>query len=601
MNSMRRELEQRYQDLFIKYQLEQPLDSGNVSSIIRQSLHDFLRNAKRPAIYCNGGHTKMLMDAYMYELKKVKYIVDNYAAAGQDNGFILIKDEEIEKHEIDAIILSTYKFRKNLKRSLKENHPGISVLDIYDKLEDAGILMEADYYYSNHPYQHYKRINQLQRDIKNENSEDVQNKLYGDLITKYIHIKDFRTAILKLKEWSSLQSIEQENRNRIEGLLSDVTALYELQKKVAASLPETHVLMLCLDGLRQQDLSEQSMPKLKKMVYETGYQFTNAYSFSTSTFESLIPTYSENDDLSTRYYEKNYVDIENCRFASLAEKQGRRIYIYGDTEPYIKGEHIHYSDQFLTVTEKLWQFILDAISTENGLFYIHELYESHFTFSNPYTELALMSEGTAMLFDFLPVKGGHLRTDYAKQHADAVRYLDDVLEPLLNPMKCRMVIYADHGNLILDYHTKLSEIGDMEYTCSESWIRIPLILRSPQTGVGTDDRLISLMQLNNMVISLLQKDTYQIPNVDYIKIARSELYNPDFRYLYHIAGKAQYLQAFEAFIMKEGNKLIIYADGQTELFLSDNDRKKSDKNLLTKIYEQVKEHITVCDVEKVVL
>ena len=66
-----------------------------------------------------------------------------------------------------------------------------------------------------------------------------------------------------------------------------------------------------------------------------------------------------------------------------------------------------------------------------------------------------------------------MRADYAKQHRDAVRYLDDVLEPLLRFMPCRMVLYADHGNLILDYDTKLPEIDDLEYTCSEGWTRIP--------------------------------------------------------------------------------------------------------------------------------
>lgn len=582
MNSLGQELEQQYDNLFIKHNLERPLDAGNVSTIIRRSLRSFLKNAEKPAIYCNGGHTKMLMADFMYELKKVKYIVDNYAQSDEDNGFTLIRDEEMERQGIDAVVLSSYKFRKELKQSLREKHPHIPVLDIYDEFEKEGVMVQSDYYYSNHPYQHYKRINQLQRAIKSQDKDDKEqlDGLYRDLVTKYIHIKDFRTAMVKLKEWAGAKE-----------LLADVEALYELQKKAAASLPENHVLMFCLDGLRRQDLSEQDMPKLKAMLDETAYQFTNAYSFSTSTFESLLPVYSENNDFRTKYYEKSVVDIEECRFASLADRQGRDIYIYGDSEYYIKGKNIHYSEQFYTITEKIWQFVLDAHKNEKGLFYLHELYESHFTFSNPYTEAELRSEGTAMLFDFLPMKGGHLRTDYKRQHEDAIHYLDDVVEPLLRPMKCRMLIFADHGNLILDYDTKLSEVGEMEYTCSEGWTRIPMAIRSPEMGTEVDDRLISLMELNNMVVSLLQQEKYCVSDHDHIKLGRSELYNPDFRFLYRMIGKERCLQAFECFVFADGRKLIVFADGSMEVYDREDCRVCDvDKQMLL---ERVKEEITV--------
>lgn len=586
MNSIGRNMEKQYHDLFTKYHLEQPLDSGNVSSIIRQSLHTFLLDVKKPAIYCNGGHTKMLMADFIHELKKVKHIVDNYGSL-EEKGYVLIKDEEIELYGIDAIVLSSYKFRKELKKNLKEKHPHIPVLDIYDEFEKRDVKVQADYYYAHHPYQYYKRINQLQQEIKESNNDLTIKELYRDLVTKYLHIKDFRTAVIKLKEWRN-------DSKEAEQMLRDIQALYDLQKKAAASLSDRHILMLCLDGLRRQDLSEQTMPKMDRMFRETGYQYTNAYSFSTSTYESLIPVYSENGDLRSKYYEKSNVKMEKCRFATFAEKQGRTFYIYGDAEHFIEGEHIHYSERFLTITEKLWQFILDACETENGLFYLHESYESHFAFSNPYTKTPLISEGTAMLFDFLPVKGGQLRTDYARQHEDAIYYLDDVMEPLLNPMKCRMIVYADHGNLLLNYNTKLSEIGDMEYTCSEGWTRIPLILRSPEMGTGTDDRLISLMQLNNMVISLLQQSTYQMPEVDYIKMARSELYNPDFRFLYEMIGKKESLQAFECFLFTSGKKLIIFADGTVKVYDAD-DRFVSDADK-TGMLEQIQGEVTVCDV-----
>ena len=511
----------------------------------------------------------------------------------KEKGFILIKDQDIEQQGIDAIVLSSYKFRQELKQKLTIAHPDIPVLDIYDEFEKRGVEIKADYYYSNHPYQHYKRINQLQRGIIAGSEKSAIKELYIPLITKYLHIKDFRTAIIKLQEWRNIENILQEDRIMIDELLEDVEALYRLQIETMASLSEKHVLMLCLDGLRQQDLSDYDMPKINKMLKETGYRYTNAYSYSTSTYESLIPVYSENTDLSTKYYEKSNVTLENCRFASLAEKQGRKIYIYGDAEHFIEGKHIQYSECFLTVTEKIWQFIFDAMDIECGLFYLHESYESHFTFSNPYTQESLIAEGTAMLFDFLPVKGGHLRTDYAKQHKDAIHYLDDVLEPLLRSLKCQMLLYADHGNLILNYDTKLSEVSDMEYTCSEGWTRIPLILRSPKIGAGADNRLISLMELNNMVIALLENHIYNAPTVQYIKLARSALYNPDFRFLYRMMDKELYLQAFECFVFANRKKLLVFEDGTTQLY-DVFDHRIYDDIIQKEMFEQVKGEITVC-------
>lgn len=595
MGNMGRILEEKYNSLFQKYDLEEPLDTKNINQIIKHSLRDFLKDAKNPAIYCNGGHTNMLMADFIYELKNVKYIVDNFAKREQGGGFSLIRDEDMEAERIDAVILSTYKFRKDLKQKLAEKHVHIRVLDIYDEFEKNGIPLYADYYYSNHPYHHYQCINRIQREIS-ETSETEQLKLlYEKLITKYLHIKDFRTASLMMKEY--LQLFPSKHLNI---MYRDLQDLYELQQQAVESVSEKNVLMLCLDGLRRQDLSKQGMPKIKRIFDNTAYNFTNAYSFSTSTFESLIPVYSENDNLQTRYFEKNTVDEADCRFVKLAKQQNREIYIYGDMEHFIEGEGIHYSTQFLTVTEKLWQFVLDACETENGLFYIHELYESHFTFSNPYTEAPLKSEGTAMLFDFLPAKGGKLRADYKTQHRDAVKYLDDVLEPFLAKLPCRMVVYADHGNLILEQDVGLEAIKDADYTCSEEWTRIPIAIRSPEEGTGENNNLISLMELNSMIVSLLMGKSYMrtaFREFDHIKLARSELYNPDFRYLYKMIEKEQYLQAFECFIFESGYKLLVFENGYVELRSVRDDSLIENEEQKKQFLNSVQKQITVCNIK----
>ncbi len=591
---MRQILEEQYEKLFETYHFEKPINAHNVNSIIRESLRTFLKGSKNPAIYCNGGHTKMLMADFMYELKSVKYIVDNYADKTDDNGFKLIRDEELEDAGIDAVIISSFKFKDDIVESLKKNHPGIKYLNLYEKFMEHGIDLQSDYYYHNHPYQHYHTINTVQRKIRGLTQTDELENAYRRLIEHFIHIKDFRTAICHAKRLAEIVDTE-EYRN----LTADLESIYENQKTAVSRISDNNVLMLCIDGLRYQDLSGQYMPGLTEEFDQNAFVFENAYSFSTSTYESLIPVYSENDDLRTEYYNHNTIPEEKCRFIGKAKKQHRRIYFYADMDTHIDSTEIRYSGVFQTASEKIWNFILDAQGEKNGLFYIHILYESHFSFSNPYTEDKLISEGTAMLFDFLPQKGGKLRTDYRKQHIDSLCYLDDILAPMLHLLNCRMLVYADHGNLILEQKCNVMEIHETKFTCAEEWVRIPYIIRSPEMGTGRCGRLASLMSLNDIVICLLEHKPYIVPEKPFVKIARSELYNPDFQYLYKEIGKEQCLLAFEAFVFETGYKLLIYANGVTELFQVCNDEKCSDDSMVRELLNEIKDYITVFDGERI--
>ena len=162
---MQSKIEQKYNNLFEKYSLEKPLEAKKVNLIIKKSIQGFLAEAKNPAIYCYGGHTKMLMADFIYELKPIKFIIDNYATSSDNTGYKFIKDDEIEDQKIDSVIISSFKFRKEIKQGLREKHPEVRFLDLYDEFEHNEIFLNADYYYYNHPYHHYRTINLLQRKI----------------------------------------------------------------------------------------------------------------------------------------------------------------------------------------------------------------------------------------------------------------------------------------------------------------------------------------------------------------------------------------------------------------------------------------------------
>ena len=591
---MRASLEQQYNKLFDTYMFEKRESAQNIFNIVKCSLDNFIKSCKKVAIYCNGGHTKMLMADFMFELKEVKYIVDNYNDSSDKSGFNLIKDAEIEANGIDGVIISSFKFKDSIVESLKIKHPSIRYLNIYDVFKQKGINLQSDYYYHNHPYHHYKSINAIQREIKYLTEMEELEQAYFALVNRYIFIKDFRSAIKYAQKLTNVSCKDEYNQ-----LLIDLESIYRAEQIAAAKIDKNNVLMFCFDGLRRQDMGDTCMPKLTKIFRDRAFIFDNAYSFSTSTFESLMPVYSRNDDLRTAYYNRNYTTEAECPFLQEAKRQKRHIYFYTDAEHYIEGDSVTYSGICQTVTEKIWSFILDAVDEKNGFYYIHELYESHFTFSNPYTEGKLISEGTAMLFDFLPQKGGRLRTDYKRQHLDALRYLDDVVSPIFRVMGCRMLVYADHGNLILDENCNIDQVKRSKLVYDEEWIRIPYIICSPDMGQGKCKELTSLMSLNDVVLSLLKKKSYDIPQNSYIKIARSELYNPDFCHLYKKMGQDRCLLAFEGFIFADGYKLIIFSDGFMELVLAETDDIIEDKKKTWKYYEAIKDYVTVCGRESI--
>ena len=367
--------------------------------------------------------------------------------------------------------------------------------------------------------------------------------------------------------------------------------LYRLQLQAVGHISKKNVLMLCIDGLRRRDILNGLMPELSEYIKNNMVFYENAYSVSTSTYESLIPTYSENYDMKTEYYNTNVVEKGKCRFIEEAKRQNRNIYFYTDSVQYIDDSVINVTQKSQTVSEKIWDFVLDAISEENGLFYMHILYESHFSYPSPFVEGDIVAKGTNILFDYLSADK-KLHTDYYSQHISSLRYVDNLLSPLINGLNINFVLYADHGNLVLPKTMQISKIKNTSYSFGEEMTAIPLAIKMDGMHPEKNKELISLSEINSIVISLLNQDIYKYDNCEYIKIQRSEIYNQDFKYLYKCMNFEKGIKAFEMFIFRSGYKLVIYSDGEKELYNS-NDNLIDDEVLLRDLEAKIREKVTL--------
>lgn len=591
-------LREKYKEIEKMFKTPFPKSSREINAIVKKAICTFIERCERPALWCYGRHTKMLMADFMFELKKVHYIIDNGIQNREESGFEIIDENSIVDRRIDGIIISSRIYKDEIAHTLKSKYKNIPYLDIYEELEKAGIYLDDNYYAKGniHPYSRYCSLNKMQRHISQGESGKNCREEWEEIIKIYIEMKDFYSAIRYAEKMIELfDDIWEKN------LLAQLNEIYELQLDMLKKIDDNNVIMLCIDGLRRKEVNERDMNNLYGFIKNNAYYLDNAYSVSTSTYESLIPAYSENDDLRTKYYEVNRVAGDGCRFINEAKRQNRNIYFYTDGTEYIEDAANVLIPKSQTATEKIWDFTLDAASEKNGLFYIHILYESHYSYPNPYTAEELVAAGTNIMFDYLGHNGGKIRTDYSRQQKDSLRYLDDVLVPLIENLQCRMVLYADHGNILIDKETGIESIGTTKYTFHEDLIRVPFAIKSPEVGIGVDHSLISIMELNDVIIGLMNKAQIQLKKRDVIKIVRSEIYNPDFQYLYRKANNEHGLLAFEVFIFEEGYKLAVYADGIVELYLTEADVKIEDKQKKHRLLDKIIDKVTVCSQGQIVL
>ncbi len=575
-------LKEKYKYIRTQMGLDEESKDTDLNFHIREILKSFMQIHKKVAVYCYGQHTQMLFTDFIAELRDVVCIIDN-GNVNVESDFQIIKDADIEKYELDGIVISSFRYVDEIKRGIEENHKSVDALDIYDELKKRGISLEHEFYFAG-PYQIYSRINKFLPLIDQDGSPD----LLKQLLAEYIEIKDFRLA------GDISKRIYDITANEKDGMIYDrIMDLYNAEIDQLSRAGKDNALLLCLDGMRRADFFGDSMKKTYEVLKDTSHTYTNAYSYSTMTYESLVPVFEENSDKKTEYYLREEVESKNCRFMKKALDEGRFVAIYGDGNHYIYDDRIKYSGNSQTVTEKLWDFIVDTEGVNNGIFYLHELYESHYSFINPYTKSKLVAQGSAMLFDFLPQNSGKLQTDYKSQQQDALRYLDDTLAPFIEVLPCSMVLFADHGNLMLDTDMRLENISVPQLSAGEEWIRIPLLIRYSDKEAGENNDLISLMSMNDILLSVLSGKKYHYISPDYIKIGRSAIYNQQFKELYRLLDKGYNGEAFEGFIFNNGYKLIVYSDGRKELYKTIDDSLVDDDALIDEFFDKISAEVTV--------
>ena len=560
------------------------VDEEKIYSFVEQALKDFCKLCDNPAVWCNGVHTKMLMSDFVFEMRKVKYIIDKEKES--DSGYITITPNEIDKTTIDGVIISSYKYKEEIQNEINTNHKGLKYLDLYECLRKNGINIQSEYYQITHPYSKYKRINSLK--IKNKNSKDKEEKtrILYELVKEFILIKDFNNALYYAEELSIYDSSFRK-------MAYDIKRLRDIYIDTLKDINNENDIIIFYDGSVFDSFEDGSFRKTSHYLKENGVFYNNCYSVSTSTYESLVPALSENFDLRTKYFLSNAV--EYSRFCDEIFRQGRKLFFITDGVEYIKDSRIFYINKFQTITEKLFEFCELCKKERNAVVFIGVLWESHFSFPSPYTTEKIVANGTGSNFDLLYGEKKYL-TDYKLQYIQALNYLDDVLYEFIKHVGCNILFFTDHGNVIPNYIDGVNELIEENFICSEKLIHVPLAMICRGISPKIEEQLCSESDLNEMIISFINKKTWDPPQKHYIKVQRSTIYNPDMKHLFEKLNFSKASMAFEGFVTDDGYKLVLFEDGSRILYKVDDDTIVYNQVKERQIFDMVYQDITVYEV-----
>ncbi|WP_205604192.1 sulfatase-like hydrolase/transferase, partial [Clostridium argentinense] len=431
-------------------------------------------------------------------------------------------------------------------------------------------------------------INSLKEKYNKE--EDFYKKSYylKSIIENYIRIKDFLYALKYIEKYIKE---ELENCNLIKNLKEDLTELILEVKNKLKFYNDRNILLLYIDSLRSVDLMKFNRMKFLREFAKENTYYSKAYSTSIYTYESFMPTLKEEDVLINKNYELINVNENECKCVKKAINQGFSFNLYsGSSSYFINGDNVNIKNGGQYISEAFWEYVTNLNSDSISLLYVlSEVHLPHVGGEHDGRDIkiirALFSE-----IDSEPID----EDKYISQYEKSLKYVDEQLKFYLNMFNndADIFIFSDHGQIIEGIGEGLEKL-ETKLGSHEDRINIPLIVKSKYFEKEINKDIVSLMDFNNIVCSLIDKNSF-LPNRKYAKVALSPVHNKNMRYNFKKYNKDEYLNGFEVFIFQDF-KIVVTSDGTIKGYHIENfnEYEEYNKDILKKYYEYVKDDILV--------
>lgn len=332
-------------------------------------------------IWGGGWHTYKIFQCLNDEQKKKIFLIIDKNPEGKERfeyGIGIITPEEFSLLCLKAtIIISSYKYRREIAIEIYNNEWDCNIVDLYDYLEEKHINYTEEFYKS--PVITYEDMFILRKRIKKETNLNEKKRLFRKLIGEYVAIRDFKNAFLYIKLGITR---EEQDYNDYKEFVEKVSELFEELKKALNS--KEHIVMNWLDALRYDEI--KYMPFVDKIARQ-GMLFENAYAVSTYTnaaFKTMLTGKLFIDD---KLYKEKIEDLSDTKLIKNLKENDYSFYYAGQhctsqAEYTINKVSFLYrcydSELRLPDSLLLWS-VLDFLSTKESkcCIFIHCLSETH--------------------------------------------------------------------------------------------------------------------------------------------------------------------------------------------------------------------------------
>lgn len=439
------DIEKEFLDILHKHNF----DNGSCSYrdkiylALQSILKDISGHYDKIALKCGGEHTLALLDDFG-DILSVKCIIDQepdkVSPKIKRYGIPVVKECA---PEVDAIIISSYEYRAEVKETLV-TQIGQDVIDIYELLGEKGYDLTKGYYrYSCTPYTDI--IEKKQCYVKAENVT-VKAVILNDVIGAFLDIRDIVSGLY----WTDVYIAEKyEGYQEKIQLKADLKALIfeiteELQKR-----PQKDILWFWQDGLPYEILTEMNFVSAS---LEHGIFFEQAHASSPDTRSVYSRILDQIDEwkmfteqpgkfqghvLTDFLKDKGYV----CR--KVNRRCGRKIEL--ETFDYFCARMLIRSDT--AATELYWEAMREILLSKEPLFLlIHTGMETHAPVIAP---------------SLMETKGYYLREHKERLNAEGSRifrdrlvecakYIDKELQFFWNCLgeNTIRIFMSDHGSFL---------------------------------------------------------------------------------------------------------------------------------------------------------
>jgi hypothetical protein len=533
------------------------------------------------AIWGAGVHTEVLFKHFSFEFRKCMFIVDNNKKLLDTNflGFKVISSEEIINYNIDTIFISSYGGRKDIKNQIEELLPKCKAIDFYDILEkQEGIKLDRPFYLREDTYKYLFKLKEMY--MNEQNVREKQNILQK-IIYSYLCIRDVYNA----KNFINLYI--KNNYDEKEKFINLLKELDKLLSDIKLNIMErkgNDIVLFFLDSLRSKDVYNENSPmKFLNSLLDKSKYFTNAFSPSIFTYESVPAILSGKLPFYNKLYKRKDVDQEEVPFIQEALSKAYSIKIYfPDFWNVITGDRIERGKYNAIMSKNIWNAICDLSENKNEktIYLLYFLQETHPPHICGYHTIQPIGHSTPFTCNGTIKQS---QQQFNIQYQDCLKYVDKQLEYYFNIMgdDITKIIFSDHGQIVENAMSSLEDIGTLAGWHDDRY-HIPLILSGNKVKCSKCDDIFSMLNFNDLIISLIDNKEY-INNEEYIEVNFSPICNDTIKQKYIKAGYDDYLYGFKV-LRDDKFKLVITGKGKYKVYiLPEQFEECTDKNIKNKV------------------